>query len=163
MNSNQITSSRFGWLRASLAGCVLVVMTPFLLADSEQSAPSYPREFNDTAGKVQISQPVISDWAELRKLAGTIPLQIDSAQGETWKGTVAFEVATRIHLDERQVSLNSMRLESWNFDRGALPSQLRGLATRALEEVLPGMPRQPPGLASPGDNPPGFQQSPAEE
>jgi hypothetical protein len=108
-------------------------MMPSLLADSVQSTPSYPREFNDTAGKVQISKPVISDWAELRKLTGTIPLQIDSSQGETWKGTVSFEVATRIHLDERQVSLNSMRLESWNFDRGALPSQLRGLATRALE------------------------------
>ena len=118
------------WLGLVLAAPLFAVP-----ADQERADSAYPREYRGSDGTVVLNQPVIRDWAGLRTLSGHIPLSIQTTAGDTWKGSVSFEVETRINLDERHVSLDHLQLDSWTFDQGTLPESLRGLVRDAFNEA----------------------------
>jgi len=116
-----------------LIGLLLACPPPSVLADSGSDQTVYPRDFQSTGGTVTVEQPVVEGWEELRTLQGRIPLTIRSIEGENWSGEVAFDVDTRINLDERLVRLEHLQLRSFDFDRGPLPPPLQELVAEALE------------------------------
>jgi hypothetical protein len=120
------------WRRCTALLFLLCWLGP-AAADGGNPTPAYPHVYESAAGRVTIKQPVIFDWAGFETLSGSFPLQIETPDGETWNGTAAFEVATQILPEERQVDLDDLQLKSFDFGRTALPASLQRLAREALE------------------------------
>ncbi len=121
---------------------VVCLVLLFLLSGQLQSAPvttaidasTYPREFHTAAGTTRVHHPVITEWSDFRRLAGRMPLEIETAAGDIWIGSATFEVDTEIHFEHRTVSLHNAQLVGWSFDRGTPPAEVLALAREALDD-----------------------------
>lgn len=105
-------------------------------------ASSYPREFNNTAGKVLVHHPVIRNWRDFKILSGRAPLEVTLAGGGAWIGSLSFEVATTIHFDDRLVSLHNPRISDVKGDNGPPPAEVLDLVRKAMKSGAENTPFQ---------------------
>lgn len=116
---------------------LLLTLFSLVLASQLQAASidasTYPRAYKGAAGEVKVHHPVISDWKNFKRLSGRMPVEISTSAGDQWIGSLAFEVDTVVHFDERLVSLHDARTLQWTFE-GAEPSgEILDLARAALK------------------------------
>jgi len=110
--------------------CVFVIPGQSLSAPLDAS--SYPREFNNTAGKVLVHHPLIKGWKDFKVLSGRTPLEVTPAGGSAWIGSLSFEVDTAIHFDGRLVSLHNPRIADVKGDSGPPPAEVLDLVHNAM-------------------------------
>jgi hypothetical protein len=126
---------RAHWLKLLVFSLLLALPGATLarVADAEAiDASTYPREVTTSAGTVLLHHPVISGWKNFELLSGHSPLEVKLAgSDQTWLGTVAFEVETKIHHDKRLVSLVNARLFDLRFPEAAPKAQLLDLVRAA--------------------------------
>jgi hypothetical protein len=117
--------------------CLFFLVLPCQLWSASSAAPidasTYPREFRNAAGRVLVHHPVITDWNGFRRLSGRMPLEVTTAGGESWIGSLAFEADTVVHFDGRLVSLLDPRWSGGTFERGTPPPEVLGLAREAVQ------------------------------
>ncbi|MEE8340362.1 MAG: hypothetical protein V3R56_09475 [Xanthomonadales bacterium] len=112
---------------------VCALMIPGQSWSAPLDASSYPREFNNTAGKVLVHHPVIRNWRDFKILSGRVPLEVTLSGGGAWIGSLSFEVATAIHFDDRLVSLHNPRISDVKGDNGPPPAEVLDLVRKAMK------------------------------
>jgi hypothetical protein len=95
-------------------------------------ATTYPRTIDRPEGSVKIHHPVIENWERFRTLTGRTPVEVTTSGGtNTRVGSVAFEVDTVIHFEDRLASLDNPRIVSIRLDGGRSPPDVDGLVREA--------------------------------
>jgi hypothetical protein len=117
----------------SIFALLQICLLPPLWAAGPIDASTYPREFRNSAGTVKVHHPVISDWRNFKSLLGRVPLEITGAAGDSWIGSLSFEVDTTVHFEDRIVSLHNPRPSRWDFDGGEPPGEIIDLARAAIQ------------------------------
>jgi len=117
----------------SLFALLQICQLPPLWAADPVDASTYPREFKNSAGRVKVHHPIIANWENFKSLSGRTPLEITSNAGDTWIGSLSFEVDTVVHFQDRIVSLHHPRPVRWDFDGGEPPREVIDLARAAVQ------------------------------
>jgi hypothetical protein len=104
-----------------------------IFAATTIDASTYPRQHESSAGTALVHHPVITGWNDFRRLKGRMPIEIRTASGEEWIGSMMFEVDTEIHFGDRTVSLHNAQTSEWIFERGTPPANISALANAALK------------------------------
>lgn len=111
----------------------ILLLTGPLQAAAPIDALTYPRIHRNPAGEVRVHHPDIVDWKDFQRLSGRMPVEITSAAGEQWMGSLYFEVDTVVHFDQRVVSLHDAKSLRWVFDGAEPPADMLELARAAMQ------------------------------
>ena len=110
---------------------------PFALAGQ---GGDFPIESANRQGSLTVQAPVIDNWPAFRQVQGRFPFQFAAVGGEEIAGEVPFMADSKVDLEQRQVTLAAIRLDTNQPDpaiRQVLQSALTGKPlTVGLDAVL---------------------------